>query len=115
MEDVPEASGGGQSVSECAEGFVPHGDAEGCAAKAEAVEAGEHLWREAPRGGEERAVGFGGQAAEGVGSEQPDVGAQKERERIKELIRPLVIGYPNGVAVIGVPKWECFEVLCHPA
>ena len=31
------------------------------------------------------------------------------------MIRPLGVGYPDAVAAVGVPKWEGFEVVRHPA
>ena len=102
-------------MGECAEGVAPGGDDEGGTASAEAVEGGKDVGAESPRRGEEWAVGVGRHAAEGVGGEQSDVGTQKKRERIKELIRPLIVGYPNAVAAVGVPKWKCLEILRHPA
>ncbi len=114
-EHTLQATGGSLPVGERTEGVTPHGDEDRGASSAKAFEGGEDIGRESPRCGEKRAIGVGRQATEGVGGAEPDVRAQKKRERIKELIRPLGVGYPNAVAAIGVPKREYLEVLRHPA
>jgi len=106
---------GGRPVGERTEGVAPRRDEDRGATSAEAFEGGEDVGRESPRRGEERPLDVRRQPTERISSQQSDVRAQKKRERIKELIRPLGVGYPNAVAAIGVPKWEGFEVVRHPA
>ena len=110
-----QATSGGLPVGERTEGVTPRRDEDRGATSAEAFEGGEDVGRESPRRGEERPLDVRRQPTERISSQQSNVRAQKKRERIKELIRPLGVGYPNAVAAIGVPKWEGFEVVRHPA
>ena len=114
-EHALQATGRGPSVGERTECVAPRRDEDRGATSAEAFEGGEDVGRESPRRGEERPLDVRRQLTERISSQQSDVRAQKKRERIKELIRPLGVGYPDAVAAVGVPKWEGFEVVRHPA
>ena len=114
-EHALQATGRGPSVGERTEGVAPRRDEDRGATSAEAFEGGEDVGREPPWRGEKRPLDVRRQPTERISSQQSDVWAQKKRERIKELIRPLGVGYPNAVAAVGVPKWERFEIVRHPA